>query len=238
MRKLRVILPAYNEELSLPSLLKKLNILKKTYDLDIVVVNDGSTDNTLRKAIENEAEVLDLQPNRGLAGAMKAGLTEGIRGLNDDDLVITMDADDSHDPEVIHSMIRKIDAGADLVIASRYREGSKIKGLAFYRQLFSIGAAILFKSLRSIKGVRDYTCGYRCYKASLLKSMNAFYKENLIQQKGFGCMAELLLKARRFQPVIKEVPFVLRYDLKLGNSKMKLWKTVRQTLSLLFLKGT
>lgn len=240
MQKVRLLLPAYNEELSLPSLLKRVEEVKSLLHvaLDVMVVNDGSKDKTLT-IVENLSrqndwiKFLDLQPNRGLAGALRAGFQEATKDLANGDIIVTMDADDSHHPGLIVQMVQQIENGNDIIIASRYRKGSKVVGLSMYRQLLSTIASYLFIVFKPIPGVRDYTCGFRAYKVKLLRQADEHYKDNLIQQRGFGCMAELIIKLKIFSPQICEVPFILHYDQKQGASKMNIPKTVLQTLKLI-----
>jgi dolichol-phosphate mannosyltransferase len=234
MQRIKILLPAYNEEQSLPSLLRRIQEVKTDFNLplEVLVVNDGSTDNTLKVAADYGARVLDLQPNRGLAGAMREGIQEALKNMIDHDILITMDADDSHHPGLIFRMVTQIREGFDLVIASRYRYGSRIVGLAKFREFLSSGARYIFLIFAPIRGVRDYTCGYRAYNVGLLRKLSEHYGDKLIEQKGFACMAEILLKSRRFDPIIMELPFILRYDQKQGASKMRLWRTVKQTFVL------
>ncbi len=234
------MLPSYNEELNLPALLLKLESTKIEFglNLEVLVVNDGSKDGTADMARNFKGDIvvnlLDLQPNRGLAGAMREGFKEAIKNMDDNDILIALDADDSHNPGLMNRMIGQIREGSDVVIASRYRPGSRIVGLTKFREFLSSGAGYLFRIFTPIRGVRDYTCGYRAYKVNLLNKAHQHYGEQFIQQQGFGCMAEILLKLRRFNPIIHEVPFILRYDLKKGSSKMNVMKTVKQTLGLIF----
>lgn len=240
MQRIRLVLPAYNEENSLPQLLARADefYTESGLNMDVLVVNDGSTDSTLDIAKTYDGNVKvgveDLQPNRGLAGAIRAGLTEGIRGLEPDDIVVTMDADDSHNPALIADMVRELQNGADLAIASRYRKGSKVIGLSKFREMTSIGAKWMFQIMAPMRGVRDYTCGFRAYKVELIEKALDYYGEDLIEQQGFACMAEILLRLNRFKPVIAEVPMILRYDQKGGASKMKVGRTIRQTFGLLW----
>ncbi len=239
-QRIKVMLPSYNEELNLPNLLRRLESTKVEFGLnmEVLVVNDGSKDNTAEVAKnfigDITVKLLDLQPNRGLAGAMREGFKEALKDLDDNDILIALDADDSHNPGLMHRMIGQMREGSDVVIASRYRNGSRIVGLTKFREFLSNGAGYLFRIFTPIRGVRDYTCGYRSYRVGLLRQTHEYYGENFIQQQGFGCMAEILLKLRRFNPIIHEVPFILRYDLKQGSSKMNVMKTVKQTLGLIF----
>jgi dolichol-phosphate mannosyltransferase len=239
-QRIKVMLPSYNEEQNLPDLLRRIEQTKLDFNLhiDVLVVNDGSKDGTLQAAQNYSGDlkvnVLDLQPNRGLAGAMREGFKEALKDLEDSDIVIALDADNSHNPALFYRMIVQIREGSDIVIASRYRQGSRILGLSKFREFLSSMAGYLFRILTPIKGVRDYTCGYRAYRVSILKKAHQHYGDRFIMQQGFGCMAEILLKMRLFDPIIHELPFILRYDMKLGESKMKVLKTVKQTLQLIF----
>ena len=82
-------------------------------------------------------------------------------------------------------------------------------------------------------GARDYTCGYRCYRISLLRWGQARYGKAFLNQPGFAVMVDLLLKLRRRARRIDEVPLVLRYDRKLSTSKMKVLQTAGTTLLLM-----
>lgn len=237
--KIILMLPAYNEEKSLPQL---LNRIVKTYDNfnikgEILLINDGSKDRTLEIARDFKSNyklhIHDIQPNKGLSNAMREGFNKSLTLLSDNDVLIVMDADDSHNPGLIPLMLQKNAEGADIVIASRYREGSRIKGLSKYRKFLSWGAGMLYRTFIHIKGVRDYTCGFRAYNPILLSEAINEYKEKFIEEQGFTGMAEILLKLKKFKPVIVEVPFILRYDRKESESKMNVGSTVKQSLKMI-----
>ncbi|MFZ2197985.1 MAG: glycosyltransferase, partial [Thermodesulfovibrionales bacterium] len=151
----------------------------------------------------------------------------------DNAVIVTMDADNSHPPDLLFSMTRLIQEGSEVVIASRYQPGAKIWGLSRYRRFLSYGAALLFRAIFPMQGVRDYTCGYRAYRAGLLRKAFQEYGNKFISEPGFSCMVDILIKLRRFKPLIEEVPLVLRYDRKKSISKMNVRKTIWQTLALL-----
>jgi dolichol-phosphate mannosyltransferase len=238
--QVRVVLPAYNEEETIGILLERLDQAFQEAGLrgSVLVVNDGSTDRTAEVVRSHRGhlpvELLDLNPNRGLAGAIRAGLETGAGCAGPDDIILTMDADNSHTPGLILRMVRMVLEGNDVVIASRYQPGARVVGVPYHRQLMSLGAAALFRVMAPIPGVRDYTCGYRAYRADLIRRALNHYGQEFITQPGFGCMAEILLKLRAFDPIINEAPLILRYDLKFSTSKMKVLRTVKQTLGLLF----
>jgi dolichol-phosphate mannosyltransferase len=236
---IRIVLPAYNEEDSLPPLLSKINDAFNLYkwDASVLVVNDGSKDNTLAVAQNFKSDipisVLDIQPNSGLANAINSGMRKAIEGLKDTDIVVTLDADDSQNPFLIQRMAQQVAEGSDLVIASRYQPGARIKGLKRSRTFFSWAAGFLFRILVGFEGIKDYTCGFRAYRVDMLKKTIKVYGDKFITQKGFGCMVEVLLKVAGQSATMNEIPMILRYDLKQGESKMDVQRTMKQTLKLL-----
>jgi len=246
------ILPAYNEELNILNLLNNFNnffhLEGEDFKSRIVVVDDGSTDNTksILTKLKKENKIFDKEfnfdlinifheKNMGLGQALKSGITYCLKEGNADDIIVTMDCDNSHTVELSKEMINKIREGDDVVIASRYKIGSNTKGLAVHRKLLSYIGCLLFKIMFPIKNVKDYTCGYRAF--NLEKFKNAFEaNNNFFSEKGFTVSVDIILKLKKFNKLLKmnEVPMVLRYDLKKGASKMSIFKTIFQTLFLLF----
>lgn len=234
-----IVLPAYNEASSLGDLLENFYyaIEEERKACRIVMVNDGSSDNTeeVALAFKNrlDLEIINHQQNKGLAEALKTGLLRAVETSSDRDFIITMDSDNSHLPGLLFRMVRMIREGNDVVIASRYQKGARIRGLKLYRKLFSLGAAFFLKITFPMEGVRDYTCGYRAYKASFIKKAFKEYGDEFISEPGFSCMVDILLKIRKYNPIVTEVPLILRYDQKRSDSKMNVWKTIKQTLRLM-----
>ena len=234
-----IMLPAYNEANSIGGLLQAfLDAFEgEEHEWRVILVDDGSDDGTADVAQgfgdRIELNIVTHSRNRGLAEALKTGLIRAVKTAEERDVIITMDSDGSHLPGLVFRMIRLIKEGHDVVIASRYRQGSRIRGVSLFRRLLSRGAAVLCKITFPIRGVRDYTCGYRAYKASMIKKVFDDFGEQIISEPGFSCMVDLLLKVSRYDPIITEVPLILRYDLKAGPSKMDVGKTIRQTLFLL-----
>lgn len=232
-----VVLPAYNESDSIGLLLSRIDELmrKKHYPIRVIVVDDGSRDDTVQNAriAMPEAVVISHEVNKGLGEAIKTGLLVALDVSSETDVIVTMDSDDSHAPALIGKMIDKIDEGCDVVIASRYLPESRVVGVAYYRRVLSDGASFLFRAIFPIDGVRDYTCGYRAYRAAVLKQAFERWGNEFVNQTGFSVMVDILLKLSRLNIVFAEVPIILRYDRKPGASKMNVRKTVMQTLSLL-----
>ncbi|NPA67050.1 MAG: glycosyltransferase [Chlorobi bacterium] len=238
-QKVLLMLPAYNEEKSLPQLLNRIVKTFDNFDIngEILVVNDGSKDKTLEIAQSFKSNyplhIHDIQPNKGLANAMKEGFKKALTLISENDVLIAMDADDSHNPGLIPLMLQKNAEGAEIVIASRYREGSRIRGLNKFRILMSYGAGMLYRTFIRMEGVRDYTCGYRAYDPALIKKALSDFKDKFIEEQGFAGMAEILLKLKKYNPAVIEVPMILRYDRKESESKMNISGTVKQSLKLI-----
>jgi dolichol-phosphate mannosyltransferase len=234
-----VVLPAFNEAENLPGVLASLagQLDGQRFQYVVVVVDDGSADRT-PEVLEEWSRRIPLRHSRhernlGLGPTIRDGLKNVCAVLAGDGIVVSMDADQTHDPNLIPKMVERIEAGDDIVIASRYRPGARVCGLAWQRALISRMASILFRAVFPIPGARDYTCGFRAYRVSLLQRAFDDYGESFVDQQGFPCMADILLKLRRYKPRIGELPFVLRYDLKAGASKMKLARTTLATLRLM-----
>ena len=241
MPRLLVALPAYNEEACLPPLLNSFSkLFAEHLELDgvVIVVDDGSSDRTAEVA-EKWGKRLPVhlvrhERNKGLGEAIKTGLRTAVElSKSDRDVIVCMDADDTHPPRFIPSMLRKIESGADIVIASRYQRGSTQRGVPLRRQVLSWGALLVFSTFLRLPGVRDYTCGYRAYRVSLVKKGFARYGDGIIERSGFACTDELLVNLAALGARIREVPFALRYDRKVGESKIKLGLTVRETFKLI-----
>ena len=232
-----IVLPAYNEEESIGLLLSRISELmkKKHYPIKVIVVDDGSRDRTAENARNAmpDCVVISHETNRGLGEAIKTGLLAALSASDDKGIIVTMDSDDSHAPALIGRMVDKIDEGCDVVIASRYLPESRVIGVSPYRRLLSDGASFLFRVVFPIDGVRDYTCGYRAYRAAILREAFARWGDDFVNQAGFSVMVDILLKLSRLDVVFAEVPIILRYDRKPGASKMNVRKTVMQTLKLL-----
>src|SRR5262245_13727985 len=178
-------------------------------------------------------ELLPNGQNRGLAYTFKRGVMAAAQQASAADIIVCMDADNSHLPEQIPLMVQEIDRGNDVVIASRYRSGAVVKGVPWSRRVLSRGMSVLFQAIYPVKGVRDYSCGYRAYRASFVQTALASQGEELFAQEGFACMVGILLHLARENGKFTEIPLLLRYDQKLGASKMPVGNTVKRTLVLL-----
>ena len=242
------ILPSFNEGKNIKSLLDKFNKFYKNrkVTVEIIFVDDGSTDNSLiilsnlkKKIIKKiKIKILKHKINLGLGMALKTGFNHVLKIANNNDIIITMDTDNSHTIQLSYFLAKKIiNEKKDVVIASRYIENSKIKGLEITRRFLSSAAAILFKIFYPIENVKDYTSGFRAFRVFKIKKIIK-KNSNFFSETGFSASVDILLKLFPYRNQLKfyELPINLRYDLKKGKSKMKIIKTIYLNLRILLLR--
>lgn len=197
-QKVTVILPAYNEEVAIGSIV----LLTKFYADNVIVVDDGSLDRTVEIARKAGAEVIQHDTNKGKGVALKTGFTAA-----DDlgaDIIITMDSDGQHNPAEIPKLVEPIIKGeADMVNGSRYLNGLD-KNTPAYRRL---GQTILDKATNLNSGlhITDSQSGFRAFSAST-KDVFRFKAE------GMAIESEMLADASKSGLRIAEVEIGVRYD--------------------------
>lgn len=223
-----ILLPAYNEEESLPQLMPKIidTMSKLGEEYKVVVCNDGSKDKTM-EILTNYAKTMPLEIihhkiNRGLGETIRDLFEKAAELANTNDIIIRLDCDDTHEPEFMPTLIEKVRSGYDVVIASRFAPGGGQMGVNGYRAFISNAANLFMKIFFPIRGVREYSCGYRAFNAKIILEAISFYGNDFVQLKGLGftCTLEKLVKLKILNANFGEVPFVLRYDQKISNSKM------------------
>jgi len=223
-----IFLPAFNEANTLPSLLTKIGNFGGRFSgpYRIVIVDDGSTDNTSEVAMEFAGrmpiDVVRHEINRGLGETERDGFEYVAERCSPEDILVRLDADDTHEPEYILKLIEKIWEGYDVVNTSRFQAGGSQVGVSTYRAFVSLCANKFMKLIFNISGIRDYSCGFRAYRGQVLKDCVSVFGNGFIQLKGLGFTStlETLVKLNLLGCKFAEVPFVLRYDQKRSQSKM------------------
>ena len=230
------LMPAYNEETEIGSRLRNIGTLmaQKGFPFEIWVVNDGSRDQTVRIIEEVSKEIsihlIHHGINRGIGKAFLSGLKELVKIVKDDDIIITLDADNTHNLKTVEFMIKKIDEGYEVVIGSCFTTGGMMIGVPFLRYLLSYLSNLAYRSLFHIKGIRTYTGFYRAHSGAAMKRAFEKYGDSLIEVNGFAAVSEMLIKFRQIPLFLTEVPMIIRYDLSGRASKMKVWKTIQEHL--------
>lgn len=190
------IIPALNEEVSIGTVVLKT----RKYVDSVVVIDDGSTDNTSEIAKLAGAEIIRHSKNRGKGEALKTGFSAARQ--NGTKIIVTIDADGQHDPGEIPKVIEPILSGeADMVIGSRYLNGNSIP---IYRR---IGQRILDRAT-NISGKINVTDTQSGFRAFALHTTPIFRFE----KNGFSIESEMLVDAADAKLKIKEVDIGVRYD--------------------------
>ncbi len=238
-----VVFPAWNEARVIGPTLAALAgaVRGREGSYHAVLVDDGSTDGTVGEAKRAVAAsggalpltVLSHDRNRGLGAGLRTGIYWCLDRAGEADVIVTLDADNTHPPALIPELVSKLDDRHELAIASRYRQGSTLRGVPAYRRALSDLGLMVFQVLFPIPGVRDYTCGFRAYRGPLLRRARLAYGDGLCTARGFEAIMDLLLKLRTVGVRAVEMGFPLDYGDRVGQSKMRVLHTIRTTLSLL-----
>lgn len=240
----RVVVPAFNEGRAVVRLVDRLFETLGAAGLQhgVIVVDDASTDGT-GEALEaaharGPLTIVRSPVNLGYGGALDEGIRHALREAADDDLIVTMDGDDTHPPELIPAMLDLVRDGASVVVASRYARGARTRGYSRSRRAVSWTGNSLYRWLTPIGGptetISDYTNGYRAYAARFLAEAFRDAGGRLFQARDFSATTELLLAlSARPGARIRELPFTYRYDRKSATSKLDVWATARRHLGLI-----
>jgi dolichol-phosphate mannosyltransferase len=211
-----VVLPTYQEAENIRDVLTRVRA--SVPEAHILVVDDGSPDGTadLAAAVADELgqiDVLRRAEKSGLGPAYRAGFTWGLERGHD--VFVEMDADLSHDPEVLPELIgAAADGRADLAIGSRYVPGGSVPGWPTNRRLLSQwGNRYIGLMLRM--PVRDATAGFRAYRRSIIEKIGL----ERIRADGYGFQIEMAYEVSKAGGTIIEIPIVFRDRLR-GESKM------------------
>jgi dolichol-phosphate mannosyltransferase len=210
-----VIIPTYNESENIERMLHRIH--ECLPEAGVLVVDDGSPDGTAGLVQAVAAELTDVHllsrsAKSGLGSAYRAGFAWGLeRGY---DACIEIDADFSHDPAALPTLVAPLSEGFDVVIGSRYVEGGSIPNWAWHRHLLSRGGNLYASAVLGL-GVVDSTAGYRCYSARILRLMEL----DKIRAEGYGFQIEMTYRARQYGAAITEVPIKF-VDREAGESKM------------------
>lgn len=215
--RISVILPMYNEEENVINTLKRVESVLDDYkDYEIIVIDDGSWDDTF-KILEEftssnpKIHIFKHLKNRGMGRALRTGFKKA-KG----DIIVTLDADLSYNPLFIPKLIDELDENVDVVIGSQYMDGGKTEGIPFLRLFISkmankiVGYAIS-DNISTVTGI------LRVYRKEVLDSIE-------ISSNGTEINPEILAKAKAIGFNIKEFPVILE-GRKLGESKIKIKST-------------
>lgn len=209
-----IVTPTYNERDNLHQLLAKL---RQVSGVDVLIVDDNSPDGTGQLADQLATEwprlhVLHRPGKAGLGPAYQAGFAYALeRGAT---AVVQMDADLSHPPELIESLVRALD-DHDLAIASRYIRGGRMN-IAWLRQMISLVGNAYIRVLLGW-GIHDWSTGFKAWRAELLRQLLTTPSRG----QGYAWLMEMTWRARQAHARIVEVPLVFT-ERQAGASKFSL----------------
>lgn len=238
---IKLVILAYNEEAAVGETLTAIREMGIP-DLDVIVVDDGSTDRTESIAREMKAttslEILSHGTNRGVAAAFDTGLRHAAATARPGDFVITMEGDGTNGLAALQPIIRLLEQGFDVVCGSRYVPGGGYRDFPLKRWMFSVGANLTMQWYCGLRPVKDYTLFYRGYRAELLQEGLIRYGARFIEARGFFANIEILVKLSRLRPLrAAETPVVYGYGTKRSRSTMRVWTNVAEYVRF-FLRDT
>lgn len=247
MNRLFILIPVLNEAGNIMRLVDGLRLLsselQNTFELHVLLVDDGSRDNTSELARQSAVEaglqltVLRHEINQGPGKAFATGFCHLSPLLRDNDLVMTMEGDNTSRLELVKQMLVRLTEGFDVVFASPYAYGGKIVNTSTYRIFLSNIANLFIKELLGMHGLLTVSSFFRLYRTPAFKKLQDVYGPEIVERRGFECMVEMTMKMMNLQITISEVPMVLDTHARVGKSRMKILKTIRGYLSLWFLKS-
>jgi len=220
--KISVVIATYNEKENIKNLLEEILALA-ILGLEIIIVDDASPDGTAAIVKENFANqpvhLIVRTGQRGYGSAHIRGFQEALN--QGADILISMDADFSHQPKVIPEMIRQIREGYDIVVGSRRVAGGKIIGWGIIRKLASQTAMVVTRLILGIK-TKDVTTGFRAYRAEIIQKLEL----SAIRSNGYSFLEELIYRCEKKNLKIKEIPIVFN-DRQLGKSKFSVKEIIK-----------
>jgi dolichol-phosphate mannosyltransferase len=210
-----VCIPTYNERENLPVVVHRVR--DAVPEADVLVLDDNSPDGTGKVADEladadPRVHVVHRAGKEGLGRAYLAGFAWALE--RDYDAVVEMDADGSHQPEQLPSLLAAIDQGADLVIGSRWTRGGSVVNWPLHRKALSVGGNLYIRVLLGMP-VNDATAGFRVYTADALRRIGL---DNVASQ-GYSFQTDLTRRAVERGMTVVEVPITF-VEREVGDSKM------------------
>ncbi|SDR24638.1 dolichol-phosphate mannosyltransferase [Thermostaphylospora chromogena] len=210
-----VIVPTYNERDNLPMIVERLRAAVP--EAHLLIADDASPDGTgeIADALAADDERIHVMHRPGKQGlgaayiaAFRWGIAEGF------DVLVEIDADGSHRPEELPTLLAALNDGADLVIGSRWVPGGKVVNWPASRELLSRGANLYTRIMLGLP-VRDATAGFRAYRVSTLEKIGL----DDVQSQGYCFQVDLTLRTVRNGLRVKEVPITF-VERTAGASKM------------------
>ena len=230
-----VLIPSFNDCENFAELFKNISKALKGQRYKVIIVNDGSTDKT-KQVIKKLAKIyrvtmIGYDKNRGPGYAFKFGFNYLIPRLKTDDLIITMEADNTADYSILKRMIQESNK-FDVILASPYSGTGTFLGINLQRKILGRVASILDRFIFRLKNIKTYSSFYRIYRAVTLKKAKKVYGDKFITENGFAAVIEFLIKLSKIGATFSEIPAIVDWRNREGKSKMRITKTIIRHLGL------
>jgi dolichol-phosphate mannosyltransferase len=226
-----VCIPSYDEAPTVGLLLWKIRQMFAAFprEYQLLVLDDGSSDTTA-EVLEPYARVLPLTilrhpERRGYAASVESLLRQAVE-LTDRpkrDTAILMHADFAHAPQAIPDLVRRIESGADMVVAEGVVEGESSR----IRRLVRRYAPLLLRNVVAVEGVKDVVSGFAAFRLVALRNAIRSQSDRLLHTDGWAANAELYWRAGRYARRVEAVAAVERHDLRQRGPRSRPMETVR-----------
>ncbi len=236
---LSIIVPCYNEEQGISNLVTQLNPvieqLKENYGVELIFVDDGSTDQTNqllhehfdsknnidnKKNIKITTKIIKHEKNKNLGAAMRTGFAHATG-----DYIATIDSDCTYNPNLLIPMLKMLDKDTDIVTASPYHPEGKVENVPNYRLFLSKSISSIYRLITK-KNIHTFTALFRVQKREVVENIP-------FQSNNFLATAEMLVYSLIKGYNVKEFPTTLTAR-KFGSSKMKLLSVIRSHQKFVF----
>lgn len=241
MENIFVVTPIFNEKENIPRLIKSFQNITEKFEskFNFIIVDDGSTDGTIEEINRLKDSlnivVLNYGCNKGPGYAFATGFEYLVNKITPNDIVVTMEGDNTSRIETLHLMIERLRREKiDCVLASPYAYGGGITNTGFLRTFLSHVANTFIKEMLGIRGIHTMSSFFRVYDAKLIMKLQEVYQPRILMMNGFESMIELLKKIILLDASISEMSMKLDTSLRQGKSKMKIMKTIFGYFSLYF----
>lgn len=222
---LSIVIPCCNEEDSVPDLVPKLfpvvEQLRRDRSVEIVFIDDGSTDATyarLQEIIAGQSDMRIVQHpiNKGLGAALHTGFANAVG-----DVIVTADSDGTYRFDEIPPLLSYMKPGIDIVTASPYHKNGGIENVPTYRIILSRGSSFIYQIIMD-RHIATYTALFRAYRREVVRRVP-------FQSPGFLAGTELMVNAMLMGYKVAEYPTVL-HARQAGASKAKIFRIIRAHL--------
>ncbi len=220
--KITIVIPAFNEEERIGKVLTDLN----KYSYNILVVNDGSSDNTAKVVRKfRSIKLINQKSNSGQGSALRRGIREALKDKSD--VIVTFDADGQHNSRDIKKFVTKISKGYDVALGSRFLKKTK---LPLKRRILLKGSIFVERILLGIK-LTDAHNGFRAFSAKAARKIK-------IKENGMAHASEIVYRIRENGLKYIEIPVAVRYTdetvAKGGNTILRSLKVLQKLIKLRF----